>query len=131
MRELATILPYFRPYRVAMVWGMVLVVIANGFALIQPYLLKLPIDALTGVAGDDADLVRRTVLTFALLIVATAVAGGAARYGMREILNGLSRRVEVDLRNDFVRHLLRLHAGFYGANRTGDLMSLATNDTLA
>jgi len=131
MRELATILPYFRPYRVAMVWGMVLVVIANGFALIQPYLLKLPIDALTGVAGDDADLIRRTVLTYALLIVATAVAGGAARYGMREILNGLSRRVEVDLRNDFVRHLLRLDAGFYGANRTGDLMSLATNDTLA
>ena len=131
MRELATILPFFRPYRVAMVWGMVLVVIANGFALIQPYLLKLPIDALTGVAGDDADLIRRTVLTYALLIVATAVAGGAARYGMREILNGLSRRVEVDLRNDFVRHLLRLDAGFYGANRTGDLMSLATNDTLA
>lgn len=131
MRELATILPYFRPYRVAMAWGMVLVVIANGFALIQPYLLKLPIDALTGVAGDDADLIRRTVLTYALLIVATAVAGGAARYGMREILNGLSRRVEVDLRNDFVRHLLRLDAGFYGANRTGDLMSLATNDTLA
>ena len=131
MRELATILPFFRPYRVAMAWGMVLVVIANGFALIQPYLLKLPIDALTGVAGDDADLIRRTVLTYALLIVATAVAGGAARYGMREILNGLSRRVEVDLRNDFVRHLLRLDAGFYGANRTGDLMSLATNDTLA
>ena len=131
MRELATILPYFRPYRVAMAWGMVLVVIANGFALVQPYLLKLPIDALTGVAGNDADLIRRTVLTYALLIVATAVAGGAARYGMREILNGLSRRVEVDLRNDFVRHLLRLDAGFYGANRTGDLMSLATNDTLA
>ena len=131
MRELATILPYFRPYRAAMVWGMVLVVIANGFALVQPYLLKLPIDALTGSAGNDADAIRRTVLTFALLIVAAAVAGGAARYGMREILNGLSRRVEVDLRDDFVRHLLRLDAGFYGSNRTGDLMSRATNDTLA
>ncbi len=131
MRELKTILPYFRPYRVAMFWGMVLVVLANAFTLVQPYLLKLPIDALTAPDAADPDVIRRTVITYALLIVAAAALGGVTRYGMREILNGLSRRIEVDLRNDFVRHLLRLDAGFYGANRTGDLMSLGTNDTLA
>ncbi len=31
LRELATILPYFLPYRAAMAWGMALVVVANGF----------------------------------------------------------------------------------------------------
>ena len=131
MRELKTVLPYFRPYRRAMVWGMVLVVLANAFTLVQPYLVKLPIDALTGPAGSDPDAIRPIVITYAVLIVAAAIAGGATRYWMREILNGLSRRIEVDMRNDFVRHLLRLDAGFYSANRTGDLMSLATNDTLA
>ena len=131
MRELRTVLPYFRPYRAAMAWGLVLVVLANAFTLVQPYLVKLPIDALTGPAGSDPDEIRRIVITFAVLLIATAIAGGATRYWMREILNGLSRRIEVDLRNDFVRHLLRLGAGFYTANRTGDLMSLATNDTLA
>ena len=131
MRELKTVLPYFRPYRRAMGWGMVLVVVANAFTLVQPFLLKLSIDALTASGGADPDPIRRTVITYAVLIVATAVVGGAARYWMREIMNGLSRRIEVDLRNDFVRHLLRLDAGFYSANRTGDLMSLATNDTLA
>ncbi|MYG81998.1 MAG: ABC transporter ATP-binding protein [Gemmatimonadetes bacterium] len=131
MRELRTVLPYFRPYRAAMAWGLVLVVVANAFTLVQPYLVKLPIDALTGPAGSDPDAIRGIVITYAVLIIATAIAGGATRYWMREILNGLSRRIEVDLRNDFVRHLLRLGAGFYTANRTGDLMSLATNDTLA
>ena len=131
MRELKTVLPYFRPYRAAMTWGMVLVVLANAFTLVQPYLVKLPIDALTGPAGSDPEAIRGIVVTYAILIVAAAVAGGATRYWMREILNGLSRRIEVDLRNDFVRHLLRLGAGFYSTNRTGDLMSLATNDTLA
>ena len=131
MRELRSVLPYFRPYRTPMLWGMVLVVLANGFSLVQPYLIKLPVDALTASGGADPELVRRTVVVYALLIVATAIVGGAARYWMREILNGLSRRVEVDLRDDFVRHLLRLDAGFYSANRTGELMSLATNDTLA
>lgn len=131
MEQLRTILPYFRPYRRPMFWGMVLVILANGFALANPYLLKLPVDALTADAGADADTTRRIIVRYALLIIGVALLGNAARYGMREILNGLSRRVEVDLRNDFVRHLLRLDAGFYGGTRTGDLMSLATNDTLA
>ena len=131
MRQLRTVLPYFRPYRKPMLWGLVLVILANGFALANPYLLKLPIDALTAGADADPDATRRTVLNYALLIVGIALLGNAARYGMREILNSLSRRIEVDLRNDFLRHLLRLDAGFYGRTRTGDLMSLATNDTLA
>jgi ATP-binding cassette subfamily B multidrug efflux pump len=50
---------------------------------------------------------------------------------MRELLNGISRRIEADLRNNFFRHLLRLDATFYGSTRTGDLMSRATNDTFA
>ena len=131
MRELRTVLPYFRPYRKPMFWGLVLVILANGFALANPYLLKLPIDALTANTGTDPDATRRTVLNYAILIVAIGLLGNAARYGMREILNSLSRRIEVDLRNDFLRHLLRLDAGFYNRTRTGDLMSLATNDTLA
>jgi len=131
MRELRTVLPYFRPYRTPMFWGLVLVILANAFSLANPYLLKLPIDALTANTGADPDVIGRTVLTYALLIVGVALLGNAARYGMREILNGLSRRIEVDLRDDFLRHLLRLDAGFYNRTRTGDLMSLATNDTLA
>ena len=131
MDQLRTVLPYFRPYRTAMSWGLLLVIVANAFSLASPYLLKMPVDALTAHTGADPDATRRTILNYALLIVGVAIVGNAARYGMREILNGLSRRIEVDLRNDFLRHLLRLDAGFYGRTRTGDLMSLATNDTLA
>ena len=114
-----------------MSWGVVLVVAANGFSLAGPYLLKLAIDALP--AGPDAapGQAARTAAFYALLIVATALVGGGARYWMREIMNGCSRRIEVDLRNAFVRHLFRLDASFYAGRRTGDLMSRATNDTLA
>src|SRR5690606_25677999 len=63
--------------------------------------------------------------------IGATMVGGAARFGMRQILNGLSRRVETDLRDHFFAHLMRLDASFYGATRTGDLMSRATNDTQA
>lgn len=126
MSHLRTVLPYFRPYRRGMVLGLLLVVVANAFGILNPWLLKVGIDSL-GQEGTTS----RTIAGIAGLIVLAALLGGAARYGMRELLNGISRRMECDLRNDFFRHLLSLDAGFFGEIRTGDLMSRATNDTLA
>ncbi len=47
---------------------------------------------------------------------------------MRRIIVGASRGFEYDLRNDFFAHLERLPMSFFHQNRTGDLMSRATND---
>lgn len=126
MNELRTILPYLRPYRRAIGLGLLLVVITNVFTIAGPYLMKMAIDGV----GDPAMTPGRIGL-FAILIVVAAILGGAAKFGMRQILNSTSRRIEADLRNDFFRHLLSLDASFFGKTRTGDLMSRATNDTLA
>ena len=122
MSSLRSILPYYRPYRSQMLWGIVLVVIAQGFALASPWFVKLAIDGLS----DGGQ-----VTIYAILVVVTALIGGAARYGMRELLNGVSRRMEVDIRSAFFNHLLTLDAAFFDRTRTGDLMSRATNDTQA
>jgi ATP-binding cassette subfamily B protein len=126
MGALRSILPYFRPYRTEVAWGLVLVVLANVFQVAGPYLIKMAIDSL-----EDPDVTRARVGGLAGLIVVAALFGGAARFGMRQLLNSTSRKMETDLRNDFFRHLLRLDASFYGSVRTGDLMSRATNDTQA
>jgi ATP-binding cassette subfamily B multidrug efflux pump len=126
MKELRTILPYFRPYLKGFMWGMVLVVLANAFQVAGPWLIKLAID---GLGSPDVTPVR--ILVLASMIVGAALLGGGARFGMRQLLNSVSRRMEADLRDDFFAHLLRLDATFYGSTRTGDLMSRATNDTLA
>ena len=126
MGELRTILPYFRPYRRRLIAGVTCVFFANVFQVAAPYLMKLAIDGLA-----DPDVTGRRIALLGGLIVGAALVGGAFRYGMRELMNGISRRIEADLRNDFFRHLLRLDATFYGATRTGDLMSRATNDTFA
>jgi ATP-binding cassette subfamily B protein len=124
--ELRTILPYFRPYTRGLVLGLVCVFFANVSQIAAPYLMKLAIDGL-----GAADVTAGRVAVLGTLIVAAALVGGAFRYGMRELLNGISRRIEADLRNDFFRHLLGLDATYYGGTRTGDLMSRATNDTFA
>jgi ATP-binding cassette subfamily B protein len=100
-------------------------VIGNVFTIAGPFLLKLAIDGIT------VSLSREVILTYALLIVAAAVLSGITRFGMRQLLNSISRNIETDLRNDLFRHLLRLPPEFYDRWRTGDLMSRATNDVLA
>ena len=126
MTHLRTVVPYFRPYAAGLTVGIVLVVVSNGFSVAGPWVMRLAIDAI-----ESPDVTRGRILGYAGLIVGLAIAGGVTRFGMRQLLNGISRRVECDLRADFFRHLLRLDAVFYGRERTGDIMSRATNDTLA
>jgi ATP-binding cassette, subfamily B, multidrug efflux pump len=126
MKELLTLLPFLRKYAVLISAGLVLVVVANAFSLVPPYLIREAIDTL---GTPDAD--RGVIGRYAVLILGAAILGGAARYGMRELLNGVSRRVEFDLRNQLFEHLLRLDARFYGSMQTGEIMSRATNDIAA
>lgn len=118
--------PYIRPYRRAYIVGLILVIVANGFAILAPRLLGAAIDAL-----ERPDISVGILLRYAGLIVLVAVLGGIARFGMRQALNSASRRVETDLRDHFFGHLTRLDASFYDRWRTGDLMSRATNDILS
>jgi len=124
MRELRPILPYLRPYRTGIAIGIVCTALANVLQIAAPYLTKLVIDGLS-----DPDVTAGRIALLGALIVLAAAVGGAFRYVMRQLMNGISRRVEADLRNDFFRHLLALDAAYYGTMRTGDLMSRATNDS--
>jgi ATP-binding cassette, subfamily B, multidrug efflux pump len=129
LRRVTTVLrrlyPYVRPYRRDYLLGLLMVVLANAFAIVAPRILGAAIDAL-----GRPDVSLALLLRYAGLIVLAAALGGVARYGMRQLLNSASRRVETDLRDDFFAHLMRLDASFYGGWRTGDLMSRATNDIL-
>ncbi len=122
LKKLAPLLPYARRYRSRIAAGLGLVVFSNVFALAWPYLLKLGIDAL------EYGTTPARLATYAGAIVGFSLLGGIGRYLTRELLNGMSRRVENDLRDDYFAHLLRLAPDFYQRVPTGELMSRATND---
>jgi ATP-binding cassette subfamily B protein len=81
-------------------------------------------------AVDDLYIgVTATKLAFyGLVLLSIAGVAGYFRYQMRRIIISASRGVEYDLRNAFFAHLERLPLAFFQQNRTGDLMSRATND---
>ena len=126
MNQYRTLLPFIKPYRQGIFWGMLLVVLASAFTLAGPFLIGRGIDLMR-----QPDVALEPILQTAGLLLLVALLGGAARYGQRELLNGISRRIEIDLRDALFDHLLRLDAAFFGQHPTGDLMSRATNDTQA
>lgn len=125
MSALRRLVPYYRPYRRSFLFGLVLIVIAAALASVVPWLLRAAIDRMRAGA-PVADVIRIT-----LQMVGIALVAGAARYGMRELMNGISRRIEYDLRNDLFAHLQTLDAGFFAQVRTGDIMARLTNDLSA
>lgn len=122
MNQLKRLLPYYTPYRGELIMGLSLVVISTALTAAIPWFLRLAIDGLR--AGRPAPEIWR----LAGSIVAVAAFAGFLRYAMREILNGVSRRIEFDLRNDLFSHLVTLDATWFGVHRTGDIMARLTND---
>ena len=122
---LRRLVPYYRPYPRLLLGGLALVVISSAIGAVVPWLLRVGIDDLRAGAP------RRDVWTIAAGIVAIALVGGALRYWMRELLNGLSRYIEYDLRQALFVHLTRLDGAYFGRMRTGDLMARLTNDLSA
>jgi ATP-binding cassette subfamily B protein len=102
--------------------GLSCVVLTNAITLAGPWVLKLAVDDLS------AAVTREKLRVYAAAVVAIALASGAARFAMRRIVIGASRQIEYDIRNAFFAHLQRLPLAYFHANRTGDLMSRATND---
>jgi len=70
----------------------------------------------------------RTLILYCLIALAIVALKGLFSFWTRSILIGLSRDIEYDLRNDLLDRLLAMEPEFYVRNRTGELMSRATND---
>src|ERR1700686_50116 len=71
---------------------------------------------------------RRTLGIYCLILVVCIALKGVLSFVTRWILIGISRDIEFDIRNDLLDRLLVMEPEFYVRNRTGELMSRATND---
>ena len=122
MAPVRRLLPYIRRYRRDYLLGFGSLALCSTLFAVSPRVLQYAIDDLyTGVT-------RSKLAAYAGVLLLIAGLAGYFRYQMRRIIISASRGFEYDLRNDFFAHLERLPVAFFQQNRTGDLMSRATND---
>src|SRR5271163_448312 len=144
--HLKTLLPYVNRYKSMTALGLLtntLMGLVGAFPLL---IIGMITDCISGSARTLSTLTgtARVVLSpllalyaptnrhalelFCLILVGIVFVKGFLSFWTRWILIGVSREIEFDLRNDLLARLVELEPEFYVRNRTGDLMSRATND---
>jgi ATP-binding cassette subfamily B protein len=125
MSSLGRLLPYYRPYRADVAWGLVLVVASAAFSSVVPWFLRRALDGIRSGAP------LKSIWILAGAMVGVSLIGGVGRYQMRKLMNSVSRWMEYDLRNDLFHRLESLDPSYFQRMRTGDLMARLTNDLSA
>jgi ATP-binding cassette, subfamily B, multidrug efflux pump len=145
-KQLKKLLPYIARSKGQVVIGMLTLAAMGIVGTLQPLVFGVIMDSLSGNAQplgrlsemtprlahalirDYAPSSSRTLVIYCLIALAIVALKGVFSFWTRWILIGLSRDIEFDLRNDLLDRLLFMEPEFYVRNRTGELMSRATND---
>ncbi|MGZ5449698.1 MAG: ABC transporter ATP-binding protein [Thermoanaerobaculia bacterium] len=113
---------YFALYKTRLILGAMCVVGSALFSLAKPLIVGNAVNAL------GSGFTREMLIRYGLMLIGASMIEGVFLYLQRWIIIGASRHIEFDMRADFYGHLQKLPLRFYQEQRTGDLMSRATND---
>ncbi|MFZ0411404.1 MAG: ABC transporter ATP-binding protein [Candidatus Acidiferrales bacterium] len=144
--QLKPLVSYVIRYRWMTSLGLLSLLLGSIVGALPQLLIGMITDSLQGapralatLAGESRAVLRPLLVYYAphsrhalgilcLILVGVVFVKGFFSFWTRWILIGVSREIEFDLRNDLLAKLVTLEPEFYVRNRTGDLMSRATND---
>jgi len=144
--QLTRLYPYVARHKAEVVIGFITQAGMGITGTLLPLILGVITDCIKGAQTPLAQLGRLTQITLGFLLpyyhpkdphtlavfcsalVIVCAVQGVFSYCTRQILIGLSRDIEYDLRNDLLSKLVLMEPEFYVRNRTGELMSRCTND---
>ncbi len=145
-QHLKPLLPYVARYKGMVALGLTLDLLMGIVGALPQLLQGIIMDSLSGLPAPlstlkgiarrilwpllkyYAPLNKHALAIYCVTIVVAMLVKGIFSFWTRWILIGVSREIEYDLRNDLLHKLVCLDPEFYVRNRTGDLMSRATND---
>ncbi len=120
---------FARPYRWQLLSGFLLTLASTAATLVPPYLtIPLMDDILIPFQNGQQIEPGKVGLILGALLGA-AVLGWALNWARTYLLALVSERIGADLRTATFDHLLELSLDYFGAKRTGDLMSRIGSET--
>jgi ATP-binding cassette, subfamily B, multidrug efflux pump len=144
--QLKTLIPYVKNYKAMTGLGLATLTLMGLVGALPQLIIGAITDCLKGspealgtLTGSAravlgplfsfyAPMSRHTLELYCIILVVVMAVKGFFSFWTRWILIGVSREIEFDLRNDLFAKFVELDPEFYVRNRTGDLMSRATND---
>lgn len=113
---------YLRPHWREASLGIFALFIVNGLGVYLPLLIRQAVDKLSITFSFD------DIRGYAISIVVLASIMWVIRIISRQLLFGVGRQVEFDLKQKIFEHLLTLEPSYFNANTAGDIINRATSD---
>jgi len=144
--QLTRLYPYVARHKAEVLVGLITQIGMGITGTLLPLIIGAIVDCIKGAAAPLVQLGRLTHISLGFLLpyyhprsahtleifcaalIFICALQGVFSYWTRQILIGLSRDIEYDLRNDLLARLVLMEPEFYVRNRTGELMSRCTND---
>jgi len=122
MRNFKRLFKLLTPYKSAVLWGSLFLVLVTAINLAIPLFVKELVDVVE--INKDLDLLNQMAWTIALLFLLQMLFSTAHNY----LYDITEKRVITDLRKIIFNHLHTLSTSFFVKRRTGEIMSRMTND---
>ena len=120
--KLKVIFKYLKPYKKEFLYGGIALLVVNILSILIPLEVKNIIDQLEDGFSSSY------VISKSLLLMFLATCMGLIRLFSRQIVFGIGRKVEVNLRQKLFDHLLIQDPDWIQKKGSGDIISRATSD---
>ena len=118
-----SLLPYISQFRGRYILGIICLIIVDAAQIAIPQFIRIAVDMIS-----SGSFQLRRIIVICLYMVGTMAVVSLGRFLWRYFINGSSRRIEAQLRENIFDHLQKLSWDFYQKYKIGDLMARSIND---
>lgn len=122
---LRRLIAYLKPYRLSVVFALLLTFVAAALAPLRPFLSTKAVD--NYIHFNDSSGLLTTVCIIAGIILLHAV----IQFSLTILMQWVGQKVLFDIRTELFRHIQKLSLRFYDTNPVGRLVTRVTNDVEA
>lgn len=130
MAETWRLIKIARPEAGVLGWAFVFLLVSSSITMTIPFSIGKFLDAATNAASGTPQIYGFDLNTLYLALGSILVVGASANYGRILILRIVGERIVARLRSQLFRRTFIQNAEFFDANRTGDLISRLSSDTV-
>lgn len=121
-------LKYLTKYYKGYCIGTFFLLATNLLSAYLPHLIKIAVDKLTILYGLPSLEIQNALIKLLAVIILLAIVMAIVRAISRQVIFGIGRQIEFDLKKEIFNHLISLQPSFFTEKRTGDIISIITND---
>lgn len=129
MSSIRRYLQFVKPYRLQVVWTIIIGVIKFSIPLMIPMLIKYVVDDIVGSPTmNHGEKINKLMFIMGIMIVVFVILRPPIEYYRQYFAQWTSSKILYDIRDTMYTHIQKLSFKYFSNNRAGEIISRVIND---